>query len=97
MESTPRPTISVENLNVNIRHWPENRGNVIYSRGERFCFRLGPCDGYWKWPWPEWIGIPDRTNVKEWTKLMDGWMMLVMDPSKRDTVEEHIGKLLPYL
>jgi len=56
MESTPRPTISVENLNVNLRRWPGNKLCELYVNERRFCFRLGKLNyNLWQWPWPEWI------------------------------------------
>jgi hypothetical protein len=97
MVETPRPTINVENLENGNRSLSDIKGCPNYDKGGRFCFRLGPCDGYWRWPWPEWIGLPTKSTVKEWVELMNGWMVLVMDPNKKDNVEKHIGKLLPYL
>ena len=94
---TPRPRINVENLENSGRYLTNLKGAPDYCKGDRFCFKLGPCDGYWRWPWPEWIGLPTKSTVKEWVKLMDGWMALIMDPVKKDIVEQHIGTLLPYL
>lgn len=95
--SSLRPTIEVDNLNLSTRSWPNNEKRILYDEGARFCFRLGPCDNYWKWPWPSWIGLPDKTNVKEWMSLLDGWMIFVMDPKDKYKVEESVGTLLPYL
>jgi len=93
---TPRPTIIVENLDLDIRPWPNNE-NGTYCHGRRFCFRLGPCDGYWQWPWPEWIGLPERGNVKEWFNLLDGWKLILMNPEERSRIEDYVKKLMPYI
>jgi len=96
-EETPRPSINIENLDIGRRSYPDVGGGPNYNVHGRFCFKIGPCEKYWRWPWPEWIGLPTKSTVKEWAKLLDGWMLLVMDPAKRDDVEKHIGQLLPYL
>jgi hypothetical protein len=95
--SSPRPTIEVENLNLSTRVWPNNEKIILYDEGARYSFKLGPCDNYWKWPWPSWIGLPNKTNVKEWIQLLDGWVLFVMDPKDKDKVEQHIGQLMPYM
>lgn len=97
MDTTIRPTIDVDKLDLKKRPWPPQNRRLTYDEGARFCFRLGKCEGYWQWPWPQWIGIPDKSNVKEWTALMNGWMTMVMDPANKENVELHIIKLLPYI
>jgi len=97
MDETPRPTISVDNLTVGARVWPQYKQAALYDRGGRFCFRLGKFDGYWQWPWPEWIGLPTRDTLLEWFDILDDWKAYVMKPSDRIKVDMYINKLLPYL
>lgn len=95
--SSPRPTIEVDNLNLSTRVWPNNEKIILYDEGARYSFKLGPCDNYWKWPWPAWIGLPNKTNVKEWLQLLDGWILFVMDPKDKDKVDQYVGAILPYM
>ena len=70
---TSRPTIHVDDLDVDSRPWPKG-ANQDYDTGSRYCFRVGKMDyEVWKWPWPEWIGIPTRENIKQWLELIKYW------------------------
>jgi hypothetical protein len=96
-ESTPRPTISVENLTVGARAWPKCKDVAIYDRGGRFCFRLGKFDGYWQWPWPEWIGLPTRDTLLEWFDILEEWKAFEMKPDRRKSVDDKIRSLITYI
>lgn len=70
---TPRPTIVVENLDIDTRLWPK-AVNVDYDNGSRYGFRLGKIEFVlWKWPWPEWIGLPNRANIHSWLEVVNDW------------------------
>ena len=70
---TSRPTIQVDDLDVDSRPWPKG-ANRDYETGSRYCFRVGKMDyEVWKWPWPEWIGIPTRENIRQWLELIKYW------------------------
>ena len=97
MGETPRPTIVVEDLTGGKRFYPDANPNGLYDCNRRFCFRLGPYEGYWQWPWPEWIGLPDRNTLLEWFDVLDYWREFVMHPKDKDKVETCINKLLPHL
>jgi hypothetical protein len=97
MDVTPRPTISVENLTVNMRVWPKCKDAAIYDRGGRFCFRLGKFEAYWQWPWPEWIGLPTSTTILEWFDILESWKAFVMKPDQRGLVEEKVRTLIAYI
>jgi len=97
MDETPRPTISVDNLSVNKRRWPKNN-NLSYDDGIRFCFRIGKIEyQLWKWPWPEWIGIPSRDTLDEWFDLIDDWKIVNRGKFSEDHVDRCIRCMLPYL
>jgi hypothetical protein len=97
MESTLRPTISVENLGMNKRSWPKDK-NLNYDAGIRFCFRIGKIEyQLWKWPWPEWIGIPSRDTLDEWLSLIYDWKASNKGKYSEDHVEKCIRCMLPYL
>jgi len=97
MDETPRPTITVDNLSVNKRGWPKNN-NLNYDYGIRFCFRIGKLEyTLWKWPWPEWIGIPSRDTLDEWFDLIDDWKIVNRGKFSEDHVDKCIRCMLPYL
>jgi hypothetical protein len=70
---TPRPIIVVENLGIDKRPWPK-AVNVGYEKGCRYSFRIGKLEyRLWKWPWPEWIGLPSKETLEEWLDLIYDW------------------------
>lgn len=97
MGSTPRPSISVEHLDLNKRSWPYCPPVVYRYDSHNFAFKLTQSDSTWDWPWPRWVGLPTKTTTKEWFDLLDGWKILVMKKHQKDDVEKAIGRLLPYL
>jgi len=97
MESTARPTVDVDNLNVNKRPWPDCK-YVNYDDGTRFSFRPGKLEfQLWKWPWPEWIGLPSRETLDEWFELINDWKRCYKGTYNNDHVEKCIKCMLPYL
>jgi hypothetical protein len=93
---TPRPIIVVENLGVDARPWPK-AANVDYDTG-RYCFRVGKLDyRLWKWPWPEWIGIPSRETLDDWFALIDDWKKNYKGTYNDNHVEQCIRCMVPYL
>jgi hypothetical protein len=94
---TPRPSILVDDLHVNKRPWPICK-NLNYDAGVRFCFRSGKLEfSLWKWPWPEWIGIPTRESINEWFSLIDDWKRTYKGTYNNHHVEKCIRCMLPYL
>lgn len=94
---TPRPTIEVDNLNVDIRPWP-NGANQNYDKAARYCFRIGKMEYVlWKWPWPEIIGLPTRATLAEWVQLIDEWKIVSIGKFDDDHVEKCIRGLIHYL
>ena len=94
---SPRPTIEVDALDLEIRPWPK-AVNVDYDHGRRFCFRTGKIDFIlWKWPWPEIIGLPTRETLPEWVLLLYEWKMANMGMFDDDHVEKCVRGLLHYV
>ena len=94
---TPRPIVEVENLQEKMRSWP-NAGHMDYDNGARFSFRLGKLDGnWWRWPWPEWIGLPTRDDLPHWIQLVDGWRLFLMKPEEIDKVNEAMVRAVKML
>ena len=94
---TPRPTIQVENLSVNERSWPGGP-NWDYDNGVRFAFRIGKLDeGWWGWPWPEWIGLPTRREFTEWMRLINGWKFLLSNKEDIAMLDEAIVRAIKNL
>jgi len=92
-----RPTIEVDNLDVDLRPWPKGP-NHDYDNGSRYCFRVGKIEYVlWKWPWPEWIGLPTRETLKEWGYLIDGWRRVNTGMINHAHVDTCIRSLLHYL
>lgn len=93
---TPRPTIRIDDLDLDSRPHPKYQA-IDYDLGHRFSFRLGTYEGYWRWPWPEWVGLPTRNTAKEWFEILDEWKSLAMKPEHEDRVEQFVNGLVPYL
>lgn len=95
---TPRPTISVDNLHVNKRSWPEHKLVQYYEKGGRYSFRIGKIEyQLWKWPWPEWIGLPSRETLDNWFDLIDDWKVSNKGKYSEDHLDKCIQCMLPYL
>ena len=93
---TPRPIIVVENLGVDARPWPK-AANVDYDAG-RYCFRLGKIEYVlWKWPWPEWIGVPSRETLDTWLDLIYDWRNTNVGAYDIDYTNKCINSLLKYV
>lgn len=94
---TPRPTIEVDDLDVDTRYWPKC-ANVDYDNGARYCFRIGKVEYLlWKWPWSELIGLPTRETLAEWVRLIDEWKIANIGTFNDDYVEKCIRGLIHYL
>lgn len=95
---TPRPTISVDNLNVNKRSWPEHKLGQDYEKGGRYGFRIGKIEyQLWKWPWPEWIGLPSKETLDVWFDLIDDWKTNNKGKYSEDHIDKCIRCMMPYL
>jgi hypothetical protein len=93
---TPRPTIVVENLDVDARPWPK-AANVDYDTG-RYCFRVGKLEcRLWKWPWPETIGLPTRENINTWLEVLGYWRKMNTGDYDIDYMNKCINALLRYV
>jgi hypothetical protein len=93
---TPRPTIEVDNLDTQTRPWPKC-AKVCYDNGGRFCFRIGKKAHKWKWPWPEYIGIPTRSTVNEWFDDLEEWKDNTLEIVDIEYLDECIRKMICYL
>jgi hypothetical protein len=94
---TPRPTIDVDNLDIETRPWPKCV-NQHYHNGERYCFRVGKMEYVrWKWPWPEWIGIPKHENIEVWLDLIGAWKRANLGKYDVDYMDKCIAGMLRYL
>jgi len=94
---TPRPTILTDDLDLETRCWPKGV-NRDYDSGSRYCFRVGKIDYVmWKWPWPEWIGIPNRENIDQWLDLIGYWKTTNTGYYNVDHVEKCISGLVRYV
>lgn len=92
-----RPSILVDDLNLNKRPWPPCK-NLNYDDGIQFCFRPGKTKfQLWKWPWPEWIGLPSREKLDGWFNLIDDWKMTNKGKYSEDHVDKCIRCMIPYL
>jgi len=93
---TPRPIIVVENLGVDARLWPK-AANVDYDTG-RYCFRVGKLEyQLWKWPWPEWIGIPTYQTLDHWLDTIHDWKRTYKGTYNDNHVEKCIQCMMRYL
>ena len=94
---TPRPSILVDDLHVNKRPWPPCK-NLSYDAGIQYCFRLGKTKfQLWKWPWPEWIGIPTYHTLDQWFDMIDHWKRTYKGTYNNYHVEKCIRCMLRYL
>ena len=69
-----------------------------YDKGSRFCFRIGKLEPkLWGWPWPEWIGIPNRETLDDWFNVIDDWKIMNMNTIDHNYAEKCIRKILEYI
>jgi hypothetical protein len=94
---TPRPSILVDDLDLTIRSWPKGK-NLNYDAGIRFCFRPGKMHfQLWRWPWPEWIGIPTHETLDDWFDLIKAWKETNIGKYDKNHVDKCIGGMVQYL
>ena len=94
---TPRPSILIDDLHLNKRPWPVCK-NLNYDGGIRYCFRIGKIEyQLWKWPWPEWIGIPTHETLDDWFDLINAWKAVNIGKYDKHHVENCIGGMIHYL
>jgi hypothetical protein len=94
---TPRPTIDVDNLELEKRSWPKGV-NRDYDNGSRYCFRIGKIEFVlWKWPWPEYIGLPTRDTLEDWIHLIYDWKVANMGMIDIDHVEKCVRGVINYV
>lgn len=94
---TPRPTIDVDDVDLEQRKWP-NGVYRDYDNGARYCFRIGKMEYVlWKWPWPEWIGIPIRETSDRWLELIGYWKNTNMGKYDIDYMDKCVAAILRYI
>jgi hypothetical protein len=94
---TPRPTIEVDDLDLEERKWP-NGVCRNYDDGARYCFRIGNIDYVlWKWPWPEWIGIPTHETSDRWLELIGYWKNTNAGKYDIDYMNKCVAAMLRYI